>query len=104
MRAGLLKDTIIFQNVTKTVDEYGGNSYSYEDVIVTKAQVNFNGGNREDSNDEIHYSYTIDFTIRGYHQINEDMIVLYKGKRYRIISIDDTIIEKKRIITELIND
>ena len=102
--AGQLKETIIFQNVTKTTDEYGGTTFSYEDAIRTKAKVTYKGGNRLDSNNEIHYYYSIEFTIRGYHQVNEDMVVLYKGKRYRILSIDYTIREQKKIITELIND
>lgn len=104
MRAGILKDTIVFQNVIKTKDDFGGSDFTYEDVFSTKARAVFNGGSREDSNNEIHYVYTVEFTIRGYHQVNEDMVVLFMGKRYRILSIDDTIRTQKTIITELIND
>lgn len=113
MRAGLLKETITFQTVYKTKDDFGGIDFLYKDYLTTKARVVYRKGDRVFTDDathgyksslEITHTYTIEFVVRGYHKINEDMVISYRGKKYRILSIDDITREQKTIITELIND
>lgn len=104
MRAGLLTEIITLQNVVKSKDDFGGSDFIYEDVIPTRARVVFKGENRETNPNELHYITTLEFTIRKYHSVNEDMVVLYKNKHYRILSIDYTIRDQITLITELIND
>ena len=53
---------------------------------------------------EIVNSYTVIFTVRNYHKIDEFMRVLWKGKLYRILSIENS--REKQSLTinaELIN-
>ena len=49
-------------------------------------------------------TYTVIFTVRNYHKIDEFMRVLWKGKLYRILSIENS--REKQSLTinaELIN-
>lgn len=105
MRAGLLKDTITFQQPVSVKDIYGADSIRWDNVITTRAQVSYNSGQRQNQNNEIVHSYTITFTIRYYHNINERMIIVWKGNKYRILSINRELYKQSiTIITELINE
>ena len=105
MRAGLLKETITIQNQISTKDIFGATSTLWIKKISTKAQVTNNSGNRINQNNEILHTYNKTFTIRLYHNVEDSDRILYKGKLYRIISIDREInTQLINIITELIND
>ncbi|MCQ2978733.1 MAG: head-tail adaptor protein [Clostridia bacterium] len=104
MRAGLLNKIIKFKKPIIQKNEFGEEIETFEDFITTRARVVFKGENRELSNNELFYSSTLEFTIRSYHQVNENMIIECNFKDYRILSIDDTIQSQKTIIGELIND
>ena len=54
----------------------------------TKARITYGSGNRANENNEIVFAYEVIFTIRIYHQIREDMRIIWKGKKYRILSIE----------------
>jgi len=41
------------------------------------------------ANNEVIWSYQVNFTIRVYHQVNEKMRIIWKGKKYRILSIEE---------------
>lgn len=105
MRAGILRETITIQQPITVQNEYGANGIEWKDVISTRAMADYNSGNRQNENNEIVYNYTITFTIRYYHNINDDMRIIWNGKRYRILSINKEIYKQSTtIITELIND
>lgn len=105
MRAGLLTEEITIQAPVTIKDIYGADSIRWDDVISTRSQVSFNSGQRQNQNNEIVHSYTITFTIRYYHNINERMIIVWKGNRYKILSINREIHKQSiTIITELINE
>lgn len=103
MRAGLLKECIVFQQLEIVKDEYGATEQIYNDLINTRARVEYSGGSRTNTNNEIYNEYSLTFTVRGYHQIKEDMLIKWRDKLYRILSIDDTIKEMKVIQAELLN-
>lgn len=106
MQAGLLNKIITLTPIISEVDSYGKESRTkdIEHSISTRARVIFKGENRVLENNEIFYSNTLEFCIRSYHNINEDYIVTFKNRDYRILSIDNTKEDRITIIAELIND
>lgn len=105
MRAGLLTEEIMIKEPVAVKDMYGANQTRWDDVTSTRAQVTFNSGQRQNQNNEIVHSYTITFTIRYYHKVDERMIIVWKGNRYRILSINRELYKQSiTIITELINE
>ena len=106
MKAGLLNEVIRIEKPVTDRNEYGADSKRWETWISkTKASVTFNSGNRINENNEIIHSYQVTFIIRVYHRINEDMRIIWKNKKYRILSLEEN---KQRqsitIRTELINE
>jgi len=71
MRAGLLNYPITIQEPVTVKDVYGANGINWKDVISTRAQVTYNTGNRQNQSNEIIHCYTVTFTIRLYHKVNE---------------------------------
>lgn len=105
MESGLLKDKITFQKMIVTVDQYGHEKISHVNAFQTRANVKWNGGERVISNEEIVYDNTLTFQIRRYCPVIETMIILYKNKKYRIITVnrEDRLNDKIEIIAEEIN-
>lgn len=104
MIAGRLKEIVKFLSPTVIKDGYGSTEIGYELKFTTRADVKYDNGGRELVNNEILNSYGFTFVIRSYHEINEKMIIEWKNKKYRILSIDDTDVSKLTINTQLIND
>ena len=103
MRAGLLTDPVTFRKATITKIQYGQEETYWENHIITRGNIKFNSGNRVTENNEIINTYTVTFTVRSYHKIDEFMRILWKGKTYRILSIEEDK-TKLTIIGELINE
>ena len=100
-----MRETITIQRPVTVQNEYGANGIEWRDVTSTRAMANYNNGNRQNENNEIVHNQTITFTIRYYHNITDDMRIIWNGKRYRILSINKEIYKQSAtIITELIND
>lgn len=105
MQAGLLREPITVQEPVTIKDNYGANTTDWKDVISTRAQVTYNNGNRQNQNNEIVHTYTITFTIRLYHRVDELMRIIWNGKKYRILSINKELYKQSvTITTELINE
>ena len=105
MRAGILTEPITIQELVTVKDDFGANTTEYRDVISTRAQVVFNTGTRETQNNEIVNTYQRTFNIRLYHKVDERMIILWHGERYRILSIQKELYKQQTsIITEKINE
>ena len=83
MRAGLLTETILLQESVPVKNEFGATSMEWVDYLQTRANIKFNSGNRVNQNNEIFTSYTLTFTIRYYHKVNEQMRIIYQDKKYR---------------------
>lgn len=105
MIAGRLNNIIVVQKPTIVQNEFGANSIVWNNYLTTRAQVTYNNGNRVNENDEIVFAYEIIFTVRIYHQIDEQMQIIWNNKKYRILSIEPDKDKQKQIIrTALIND
>lgn len=105
MRAGLLRECIKIQKPVVATDGYGANDVEWQDYIFTRAYITYSEGNRINDNNEVTFAYIVNFDIRIYHDINERMRVIYNGKKYRILSIQQhKDIQKLSIKTELINE
>lgn len=106
MRAGLLRETIGIEKPTVVQNDFGANHIEWTTFIKkTRAQVTYSNGNRVNENNEIVFSYEVIFTVRVYHQINENMRIIWKNKKYRILSIEESLEKQNLTIrTELINE
>ena len=106
MRAGLLKEVISVEKPIIKADDYGAEKKLWINHISnTRANVNYSSGNRANENGEIVYTYEVIFTVRVYHQINEYMRIIWKNKKYRILSIEpNRELQQLVIKTELINE
>lgn len=105
MQAGLLKYVIDIQTVIIDKDEYGAETEQWQNVIQTKADVRYLNGSKTLQNGEIININQLQFIVRHYLTINEQMRIVYEEKKYRILSINnDRLMMKKTIIAELINE
>lgn len=105
MQAGLLKYVIDIQEVAKSKDEYGAEIEQWQNVIQTKSDVRYLNGSKTLQNGEIINLNQLQFTVRHYLNINEQMRIIYEEKKYRILSVNnDRLMAKKMIIAELINE
>lgn len=106
MRAGLLKDVISVEKPVTITDDFGANKIDWITSIKnTRAKVSYSNGNRANENNEITFAYEVIFTVRIYHQINERMRIIWKSKKYRILSIEENKEQQSLTIrTELINE
>ncbi len=106
MRAGLLTEVITVEKPTVENNEYGATPIKWITHIgKTKAQVTYTSGNRSNENNEIIFAYEVVFTVRIYHQIDERMRIIWKNKKYRILSIEENKqLQSLTIKTELINE
>lgn len=105
MIAGILNERIKVIRPTISINEYGEKHKDYEVIIETRANVDKRSGNREIQNDEIVYTIQKIFKVRSYHKIENEDIIEWDSKQYRIITIDhDRQRNMKTLITELINE
>ena len=105
MRAGLLNETVTFKCPEVIKDDYGQEETTWKDYIKTRCKVYYKSGNRVTENNEIINTYNVEFTVRYYHNINEQMRILYNGKLYRILAINKDRLKQSITITgEMINE
>ena len=106
MRAGLLNNIISVEKPEVISDEFGANSLKWvQHIPKTRAKVTYSSGSRTNENNEITFAYEVVFTIRIYHKVDERMRIIWEGKKYRILSIEeDRTLQQLTIKTELINE
>lgn len=105
MESGRLNEIITVERPTIYQDGYGGNDVVWNEVIKTRADVQFTSGNRATENNEIVFNYNKIFTVRYYHKIDEKDRVIWNGKKYRILNLNyDRDKQYLQITTELINE
>lgn len=105
-RAGLLSQVINVLSPQSTKNEYGELVQDYAVSYTTRARVIHDRGSRDLANGEVFYSYSKTFLVRSYVPITEKDLIQYKGKKYRVITIDDRTetSNDKQIVTELLNE
>lgn len=105
MESGRLNEIITVERPIIDQDGYGGNDVVWNEVIKTRADVQFSSGNRATENNEIVFNYNKIFTVRYYHKIDEKDRVIWNGKKYRILNLNyDRDKQYLQITTELINE
>ena len=105
MQAGLLNKIIHIYRPTTTKNEYGEQVQHYVHHKQARARVGYAGGSRNNSNNEIIYSYSKSFKVWHYVDIQETDYIMYNNKKWRIISIEPIPERNEKIInTELINE
>ena len=88
LRAGLLNEYITFRKRVITRDDFGEQSSAWLNVISTRARVVRMSGNRTMENNEVWHPTSLQFIIRSYHNIDNEMEIVYNGNRYNIVFID----------------
>lgn len=107
MQAGRLKHIISIEKLNIVKNNFGEvEAEEWIDKLPDiRAQVTYQNGNRVDENNELFFAYQITFTVRIYHDIEELDRVVYKNKKYRILSIEDNEeLQLKNLRCELINE
>ena len=105
LRAGLLNEYITFRKRVITRDVYGEHSTAWLNVISTRARVVRLNGNRTMENNEVWHPTSLQFIIRSYHNIDNEMEIVYNGNRYNIVFIDvQRLNQLTTIMAELINE
>ncbi len=105
MRAGLLKESIIIQELTSLKDGFGAINQSWANKSTVRAQVTSNNSTRKVENDEIVNPYTLNFIVRYHIDIQDNNRIIYDNKKYRILSIQKNLtLQMLTIIGELINE
>ena len=88
MQAGKLNEYITVEQPVSHKNELGEVvDCHYTKKLGTKAQVIYKSGTRTEDY-SIHTDYTVQFVIRHYHKVDETDRVLFRGKPYRIESIE----------------
>ena len=87
MRAGGLKHRIEIQSNIETINEFGERVKSWETTITTKADILFKDGSSTMKNQEVFTEYKVDFRVRNYHQVNENMQIIFSDKKYKIEAV-----------------
>ena len=83
LRAGLLNEYITFRKRVITRDAYGEQSTEWKNVISTRARVVRMSGNRTMESNEVWHPTSLQFIIRSYHNIDNEMEIVYNGNRYK---------------------
>ena len=105
LRAGLLNEYITFRKRVITRDDFGEQSSVWQNVISTRARVVRMSGNRIMESNEVWHPTSLQFIIRSYHIIDNEMEIVYNGNRYNIVFIDVQRLNQLTTITaELINE
>lgn len=106
MVAGTLKEVISVEKQIAIRDEFGANKLVWvQEIPRTRAKVTYSNGNRVNENNEIIFAYEVIFTIRIYHHIEEQYRIIWKNKKYRILSLEPDKAKQQLIIrAELINE
>lgn len=107
MRAGLLNEIICIEAQTYETTEYGDqNTVVWTPKIPsTRAAVVWKNVGRVNENGELFYAKSIEFQIRKYHDVSNLDRIIWRGEKYRIISIEYDRQSQRKIITcDLINE
>lgn len=104
-RAGQLNEKIEIYKVNWVKNDYGSQVEELELRTSTRAKLMNLSGNRMVENDEIVHNYSKSFLVRFYVEVEDYDKILWNGKYYRVIDIqEDRQYQEKIINTELIND
>ena len=75
MNAGILNEVIQIYRPETIINDYGERAETYTLKYTTRANVNWDSGNRSELNDEIQYAYNKTFRVRSYVPVTEVDII-----------------------------
>lgn len=105
MRAGAFNEVIRIMRHHVEQSDSGEQQEQWVVGPMTRANVKQTSGARTEPNKEVFYEYMKTFIIHYYVNVDDFDRILYKGKQYRILSIDeDRLANHKSIMTELVNE
>ena len=105
MQAGLFNKPINLYHPINTINSYGERTTEWEWHYGTRAGVEYSSSNREFVNQEEFFAYTVTFTVRSYVPVTERDQVEFRGKRFRILTIEERELQNDNLIrAELINE
>lgn len=105
MMAGQYTENVEIIDIVEVVNDYGEREMVERPIAHTKAKVDSESGGRSENANEIIYTHNKTFYVHMYVMVTDNSIIVYEGKKYRIVNI-----EKRRmyndlqITTELINE
>lgn len=103
--AGIFNEPIEIYKFFTEKNKYGEDVTVREKVFSTRAKVGHIGGSRSVINNEIQVPYMKNFVVRIYAPVFDDSYIKYRGKFYRVESIDeDKEMQQKVVITQLVNE
>lgn len=105
MRAGLLTENVDIMRPTTVRTVYGDEHVDYYVEYQTRARVENMTSQRTEENSEVLYNFQKRFTLRVYVPVQEFDRIRWKGKYYRIVSLEKDEREMRiTVIGELVND
>lgn len=105
MQAGLLQEIILIERNHLHRNEFGEEQTVWELHTQTRARVDWKAGNNIIENDERVFTRQLNFIIRYYHDIRDTDRIIWRGRKYRVLYIEEHKHEQRKIITaELINE
>ena len=105
MQAGLFNKPITIFEPIDSINEYGERTIDWKRRYDTRAGVAYSSSNREFVNQEEFFSYTVSFTVRSYVPVTERDQIEFRGKRFRILTIEERELQNDKLIrAELINE
>ena len=105
MQAGLFNKPINLYRPRDTVNSYGERNTEWEWFYGTRAGVAYSSSAREFVNQEEFFAYTVTFTVRSYVPVSERDQIEFRGKRFRILTIEERELQNDKVIqAELINE
>ena len=105
MRAGLMRDIVVFEKPVLNETDYSSSEHTYEEAFKTHARVVHSSGSRAIEADRIVNPFTVKIMIRMYHEVSRDMIIVYNREHYQILDINPDRANNCKVITaEVINE
>ena len=105
MQAGLFNKPITIFEPIDSINEYGERTIDWKRRYDTRANVVYASSARENQNSEEFFAYIVTFGVRSYVPVTERCQIEFRGKRFRIITIEERELQNdKLVIAELINE
>jgi len=89
IQIGNMRYQIDIQYSTIIKDDYGSPSETWVTAFLLRRAVKYVSGNKAIDTDEVFSSQTVQFITHYRGTINEKMRILFSGKKYRILFIDE---------------
>lgn len=98
MNPGRLTKRIEIRRPVTEVNRFREEETRYIDITKTRAEVRHDRGNRLEENGEIVHAYDVTFIVWLYvrDHVEENDIIMWEGKSYRIISLEP--VEESKIL------